>query len=94
MTIQLFSIKFNCVGVGEIKATIGFIFISLKLIKLPFWRKQAKFGCTNFKRNLGFRPFVDTYIRFLQKDTHLQVNSIVRFAPYNKVSRLKDFLRV
>ena len=94
MTIQLFPIKFNCESVGEFQAPIGFIVISLELIKLPFWRKQAKFGCTNFKGNLCFRPFVNTYIRFLQKDTHLQVNSIVRFAPYSKVLRLKDFLRV
>ena len=65
---------------------IRFIVISLELLvqhcgnlsQLFVWRKQAKFGCNNFKGNLGFRPFVETYIRVLWKDTHLQKHSIVK----------------
>ena len=75
MIVQLSPIKRNCESMGKFKTPVGFIVVSLELLEQHFWNlsvicseEACQFACNNFKRNLGFRFFADTYMRVLRKD--------------------------
>ena len=82
MIIQLSLIKRNRENMGQFKTHIGFGVISLELLEhlLEFVSficlEEASQICNNLKSKLGFRFYVDSYIRALRKYIYLQEQSI------------------